>query len=84
MAGDVDGDWDDAEGSQDPGVAVVRHVADANTVKSIKATLLTALLVRAVGKTRPRARGAALFAAGVAIGVVAQHGTFAWLLRLVG
>jgi hypothetical protein len=48
---DKDDDTDDDTG-EDPGLAVVRHVADKSTVRSIKQTLLTALLVRIVQRPR--------------------------------
>lgn len=65
-----------APGAADPGVVVVLHVADSETVKSVKATLMTALLVRAVRAPchwRRRGVHAAAVAGGVVLAEQLQH-----------
>ena len=61
---------DDSNDEEDPGLAVVRQVADKSTVASVKQTLLTALLVRAVQAPRSPPRRIKRFAAATAVTIV--------------
>jgi hypothetical protein len=83
-AEDDDAEDDDAEddSGQDPGLAVVRHVADKSTVRSVKETLLTAMLVRSVrGPRLPPRRSKGAMAAGALIALpVLAHGQLGDLL----
>jgi hypothetical protein len=59
----------------DAALAALRQVANRATVRSVKETILTCLLIRAV---RPRRRRAVIFTMTLSAGLASAHYWHAW------